>query len=330
MKNIAIIGAGLAGLTAANVLKDLAHVTLFEKSRGTGGRMATRRNEAYHFDHGAQFFKAKTSAFINFLSPMIEKNIIKRWDARFIEFDGNKITKQQIWSDKPAHYVGSPHMNAVGKYLAQDLNISLNTRIQTMAKENHQWRLIDDKGNEQGAYDWVISAVPAPQALDILPPQTSFYQDLTSVNMKACFSLMLGFNDPLPVSFDAALVRGMDISWISVNSTKPERPPNFTLLVHSTNKWAQTHIDDDPLDVIDYLCQQASKVIGLDVKEAEHKAIHGWRYANIEKQAGNAYLIDMDNKLGTCGDWLIQGRVEAAFTSGYTIAHKIREAIEDA
>ncbi|MFZ9092741.1 MAG: NAD(P)-binding protein [Planctomycetaceae bacterium] len=42
MKSVAIIGAGLSGLTLANRLQNRAEVTVFEKSGGFGGRMATR------------------------------------------------------------------------------------------------------------------------------------------------------------------------------------------------------------------------------------------------------------------------------------------------
>ena len=57
---IAIIGAGIAGLTTAKMLRDIAEVTVYEKSRGAGGRICTRYTDSFDFDHGAQFFIAKT------------------------------------------------------------------------------------------------------------------------------------------------------------------------------------------------------------------------------------------------------------------------------
>ena len=97
MINIAIIGAGLAGLTAANILKNNANITLFEKSRGVGGRIATRRSEPYFFDHGAQFFKARSAEFKDFINPMIKQGIIQTWNARFVEFENRKITTRRNW-----------------------------------------------------------------------------------------------------------------------------------------------------------------------------------------------------------------------------------------
>lgn len=54
---VAVVGAGIAGITAARTLAQAGwQVTVFEKSRGAGGRMATRRTAFGGFDHGAQFF----------------------------------------------------------------------------------------------------------------------------------------------------------------------------------------------------------------------------------------------------------------------------------
>ena len=145
MVNIAIIGGGISGLTVANILRDYANVTIFEKARGVGGRMSTRRTEHFNFDHGAQFFTAKTKEFQSFLDPIIKQDIVQIWNARFVEFEQQNIVHERIWDESYPHYVGVPGMNAIAKYLAQDLDISLNTRIATI-KEMNAWHLIDDQG----------------------------------------------------------------------------------------------------------------------------------------------------------------------------------------
>ena len=101
MTRVAVIGAGLAGLVCARSLQDKAEVQVFEKSRGYGGRMATRRHAGHRFDHGAQFFTAKSKTFQDFLRPLIEKGVIERWNARFVEIQGNRITARRHWSDEP-------------------------------------------------------------------------------------------------------------------------------------------------------------------------------------------------------------------------------------
>ena len=108
---IAIIGAGIAGLTTAKMLRDIAEVTVYEKSRGAGGRICTRYTDSFDFDHGAQFFIAKTSQFKEFLNPLIQSSVVKSWNARFVEIKKNQIINQRQWNDDFPHYVGAPTMS---------------------------------------------------------------------------------------------------------------------------------------------------------------------------------------------------------------------------
>ena len=55
LPRLVVVGAGLAGLTAAQALTDAFDVIVLDKGRGFGGRMATRRIGDATFDHGAQF-----------------------------------------------------------------------------------------------------------------------------------------------------------------------------------------------------------------------------------------------------------------------------------
>lgn len=356
---IAIIGAGLSGLTLAHRLKDFAELTLFEKSRGFGGRMAARRYKKFQFDHGVQFFQAKDKSFQSFLKPMIEKKIVQTWKGFFVEFEGNKKISQRVWRDEPAHYVGAPGMNAIGKYLAQSLpesvKIKLNTKVKTISKENlssldshsqredkfqnHQkidsknqmsktkWNLLDEKDQTLGFFDWVIATAPPEQTFVIMPKSFKYYSLLSSIRMKACFSLMLGFKNALPLEFQSALVKGCDISWISVNNSKPKRENSFCLLVHSTNDWADIHLETDPEKAIQHLSQETSFVLGYDVSKADHQSLHRWRYANIELQKTQNW-IDENQKLAACGDWTRQGRVEAAFLSAEQTAQSLYKILK--
>ena len=90
MKQIAVIGAGIAGLAAAQRLKkpELG-ITLFEKSRGLGGRMATRRVEDLQFDHGAQYFTAKGPRFSAMVMQWGEDGHADEWfDGAFVGSPG--------------------------------------------------------------------------------------------------------------------------------------------------------------------------------------------------------------------------------------------------
>ena len=323
MTKIAIIGAGMAGLTAARFLKDYAEVTIFEKSGSVSGRMATRRSDPYSFDHGTQFFGAKTSEFKTFIAPMIKSGILKPWDARFVEIENTNIVQSRNWADSCPHYVGEPTMNTVGKFLSKNFKVNLKIRIQSIKKVGEQWCLLTENSESLGFFDWVLLAIPGAQAADILPSSIPLRENISKIKMDGCFSVMLGFLEPLPIEFDAALVRSSDISWISINSSKPGREGPFSMLAHSTNNWAVANSNIERGEALNYLCSQISHTIGHDVTKADHKGIHQWMYANTKKHGDLTHFIDQSKCIGVCGDWVIQGRVESAFTSGFKLAQDV-------
>lgn len=328
MTKIAIIGAGLSGLTAAHLLKDSCEVTIFEKSRGVGGRMSTRRAEPYFFDHGAQYFTAKTERFQAFIQPLLDQGIIEKWNARCVIIDANNAGVKESWNDDTPRYVGVPGMNNVAKFLAKDIDIQSNTRIVSLSHYD-KWQLTDEQEQKLEGFDWVISTIPSPQAAQLLPHTFAIHRDIKLTEMIPCFALMLGFEKDLPIEFDAAQISGSDLSWIAVNSHKPQRPSPFTLMVHSTAEFAEAHIDNDRQHVMQHLIEETSSIIGHDVSSADYKTLHGWRYANVaQREQLNTVFLDQDHKLAVCGDWCSGGRVEGAFTSAFNLAEKLKAHIQ--
>ncbi len=323
---IAIIGAGLSGLTAAINLDRTADITLFEKSRRPGGRICTRYVDSYNFDHGAQFFTARSAEFKEFLKPLIKSGVVDNWKARWIEVKDNRIISRQQWSDDLPRYVGVPSMSVIGKYLSKNLNIKLNTEV-SIQKSPKGWNVIDCDGEVFDHYDWVISSIPAEQSLKLLPDYFSYHDALKQKKMFGCYSLMLGFDEALDLDWDAAQLTGTDISWIAVNSSKPGRSGDYSLLVHSTNDWAEEHLDDDVDTVKEYLCSKVAEIIGQNVYSAQHVDLHRWRYANIPRQDQNTLFIDSESKLAACGDWCKKGRIEEAFRSGFELAKEMNNLI---
>ena len=116
MKNVAVIGAGITGITLANLLQKKVNLTVFEKSRGVGGRMATRRAEPYQFNHGAQYFKIENKEFKNFMQPLINNKIIKHLEANHIEILNKEVIKRTKTYNK-IYYTAESKMNSVVKYL---------------------------------------------------------------------------------------------------------------------------------------------------------------------------------------------------------------------
>lgn len=327
MKKIAIIGAGLSGLSLAQKLKTTADVTIFEKASGASGRMATRLAGEYEFDHGAQFFIAKTPEFEAFIQSLLEAKIIERWDANFVEINKQTIISGRQWNADNPHYIGAKRMNQIGKYLAKGLTLKLNTEVAPLKQQiNAKWPLQDSDGNDLGAFDWVISTAPAKQSSILLPSFFSPQKRLKATKMLGCFALMLGLENDPDLPWQAAVVKEADISWIALNSHKPGRPKATCLIAQSTNNWAATNSEMDHGHVIKHMQQELLEITGHDFSNANHTALHHWRYANIEKQQGPPYLLDKANQLAACGDWCIMGRMESAYLS----AHHLHQSLVDA
>ena len=326
MIDIAVIGAGFSGITIARQLSDFARITVFEKSRGVGGRMSTRRTDPFCFDHGAQFFRAKTDEFKSLTKELLSAGVIQRWEARHVEIKEEAIINQSVWGQTPSYYVGVPHMNTPVKFLARGLDIRLNTRVQKLQNKG-KWELFDPDDHSLGMYDWVISTAPAPQTLDLLPSTFKYVKHLSSTKMSACFSLMLGFNEARSLDFDAATLHGADVRWIAVDSSKPGRGCQFCLVVHASHPWSEEHLNDNHKDILRHLCRETSRIVGFNVETAEHQNLHRWRYAQAEQVDTNDVFVDKDMRLAACGDWCIHGRVEAAFISGLKTAYSLQTAL---
>ncbi len=326
MKRIAIIGAGLSGLVAARQFDQRHEAVVFEKSRGVGGRIATRSADDWEFDHGAQFFTARSRRFRQFLKPAIRAGRVALWNATFAEFNGSDRTALRPWESHSPHYVGAPRMNALPQFLADGIDIRLKTTVAGLTGSGGRWRLHDASGLDLGEYDWVVSTAPAAQTAALLPPDSPLAVVARERRQSGCYALMLGFDVPLALEWHAALVKNAPISWISVNSSKPGRGSSFAIVVHSRNAWADEHMESDPRAVQEALLDAASQVLGLDASSARHIDLHRWRYANIDRQPV-VRQVDPERRLAACGDWFVRGRIEGAFTSAEALVAELNQLI---
>ncbi len=320
MKKIAIIGAGLSGLTLALMLNKKADVTVFEKSRGIGGRMATRYSDHYEFDHGAQYFTAKNKAFQSFLKPYIEQDIIMDWKPNLVTFTADGIKPRA--SNHPS-YIATPRMNSLAKEMAKQLDVIGETHIEHLKRADGNWLLIDKNKKQYGSFDYVITAIPSHQVIALMPDNFAYREQITNTKMDACFSLMLGFKEKIDLNFDGAFVEESSIGWMSLNSSKALRPTGFSMMIQSHNQWAEAHVEDDKEKVHQALLKEASRLTGHDLAKADHQVLHRWLYASTSKPAGDTFFLDEENTFGCIGDWCIKGRVEAAFESGLAMVEKL-------
>ena len=327
-KRICIIGAGISGLMLARHLKGHADVVVYEKARGLGGRMSTRYAEPFCFDHGTQYFTARTEAFQSFLRPLIEAGLVAEWSGKVINLEIGKKESKGLWFEP--HFVPVPNMNSLCKKLAEGLNIKLSTEVAPLDKKSESvWILNDKEGNFLGNYHAVISTAPPAQTLKLFQTALPADSSLHHAHMQGCFTLMIGFNKPWEKQWIAANARDNPIKWISINSSKPGRNKNVTaIVVHSRNDWAEKHMDDDIQEVQRFLIQQFELLTGLSTQNADYISLHRWKYAIVEETENPSFYVDFDQMIAATSDWASASRIEDVWLNAKALSKSIIEMAE--
>ena len=327
MKNVAVIGAGITGITLANLLQKKFNLTVFEKSRGVGGRMATRRAEPYQFNHGAQYFKIENKEFKDFLQPLILNKIIKPLEANQIEILNKEVIKRTKIYNKQ-YFTAESKMNSVVKYLINNnFSIKLLCKIEKIIKENDKWFVIDSGQVSFGPYDWLIITIPPNQAKEILYSNFKFLDIIKKIKMRSCYSLMLGFDKFEEFDFGTALFLDEDIQWLSIRKIILENKEYYNLLINSSYNFAEQNINGSKDKISDHLIKQVSDILKCNLNNYKHKALHFWKYAMSEKNNNLGSLFDEDLKVIVCGDWCMNGKVEGGFLSAKNAANKLLKYI---
>ena len=327
MQNVAVIGAGITGITLANLLQKKVNLTVFEKSRGVGGRMATRRAEPYQFNHGTQYFKIENKEFKNFLQPLILNKIIKPLEANQIEILNKEVIKRTKIFNKQ-YFTAESKMNSVVKYLINNnFSIKLLCKIEKIIKENDKWFVIDSGQVSFGPYDWLIITIPPNQAKEILYSNFKFLDIIKKIKMRSCYSLMLGFDKFEEFDFDTALFLEEDVQWLSIRKIILENKEYYNLLINSSYNFAEQNINGSKYKISDHLIKQVSDILKCKLNNYEHKALHFWKYAMSEKNNSLGSLLDEDFKIIVCGDWCMNGKVEGGFLSAKDAVNKLLKYI---
>ena len=320
MKNLAIIGSGISGIVLASLLKNKYNITIFEKSRGVGGRLSTRRQEGFSFDHGAQYFTMRSKEMLNFCKPCIDSGSLVSWSPRYVEFDDNNNYIEKL--DDEIRYVGYPYMNSFLKELIDINDIKFNTEI-TAVKKNNKWDLIDQHKNCFSGFDYVVFAMPAVQAALLSPANVIFYDKIKSIKMNPCFALMLGFDEFVDMRFDAASFTNSKLSWLALNSSKPGRVRKNTIVAHSTVEYASLNLLKHYSDIIYDLSYEIDQTTDIKTDKAIFQNLHLWRYSISNLECNAKYFYDDKLNVYACGDWCYGNRVEGAFLSAYYLAEKL-------
>jgi len=326
--SIAIIGAGIAGITLARAISPAADVTIFEKSRGIGGRIANRRREGFAFDHGAQYFTARSPAFKATSQQAVSEGYAAIWPKAVHTLNADGL----VADTRPPEprYIGVPGMSALANGLAEGLDIRKEVTVAAIVDADAGWALSDNEGQDLGRFDLVVSTAPAPQTIRLMPEAFTGHAALKTVQMSGCFTLMIGIDGLLDRGFEAARIEDPVLSWIAVEASKPGRSDKTALTIHSRNDWAEANLERDRGEVQADMLQSLKRLLGLDLSTAVWIDLHRWRYANVEKPAGQPFLLDEALGLGACGDWCLGNRVEAAAESATALSERLMPRLQGA
>lgn len=301
-RSVAILGAGMAGAAAARRLAEAGlRVQVFDKGRGVGGRMATRRSGAAQFDHGAQFMRAHGHAFAIRLEDWVRRGVAAPWAGS-------------------GRHVGQPSMTAPVRDLLAGLAVMSTTTITRILRRESEWHIEDATGAVYGPFGAVAITFPAPQALTLLETSGFALPGIALARYAPCWSLMLAVEaataEPLMEP------REDPIGLIACDSSKPGRPDGIRLTIHATPDWSRQHLEDPRETVVSALVQATAERLGTTLRPTVAEA-HRWRYAQVEVALGVPSLYDPALRLGAAGDWCIGARIEAAHDSGLHLAEAI-------
>lgn len=333
-QSVAIIGAGIAGLACAALLaRHGCEVTIFDKGRRPGGRVATRRAGGAMFDHGAQFATARNPGFTGLVQGLLARDKVAPWPA------ASRVPDTS--------WVGLPGMSALPGTIASDL-VSSGVIFET---EQHVAWLHDDNslrhmpasearpgttsdtgGRRTMPFDAVLLAIPAPQAAPLLATRGHKFVDrIGHVVLAPCWAVMTSFTDRI-VGPDVVRPTKGPLAWIARNSARP-RQAGFDQsaevmnisddwVLHATSVWTRAHLEDDAGSVADALLEAFRHELGGESAPSFISA-HRWRYALVEVSLGAPCLWDGETGIGVCGDWCTGPRIEAAFESGEALARSV-------
>lgn len=322
--SVAVVGAGIAGLVCASHLTEADFVVkVYDKGRGSGGRMSTRRTEHFQFDYGAQYFTCRDPQFALFIDRLIDLGVVAKWEGRIYSYENGSLTDLE---GDITRYVGVPGMNAVTRYLANGCNVSYDTLVERIEREAEEWLLFDSEGRMLGNYGALVLAIPAPQAQQLLEPLPELVTKVREAEMAPCWAVMLGFSERLEINFDGLFINGSSLSWAARNSSKYGREGEAWVL-HATAEWSAEHIEGEPLAITEALSREFQRITGIEDFSPIYSAAHRWRYALPVRTLNEVSVFYLNYGVGICGDWCAAPRVEGAFLSGLDLAKTMIAAL---
>lgn len=320
-QGIAVIGAGLAGLSAARILTDAGlPVTLFDSQPRPGGRLGPEGPA----DMAAQYFTARHPAFRQATREWQNRGWIAEWSPRLYLHDQEYGLRPS--PDDIQRMVAVPSMASLALQLGQGIAFRQCTVERLRRTTEGDWLVHASDGTTHGPFDALTLALPADVAAPLLEVAPPLQQDVSRVHLRPCWSVALTFAQPLQTQVEACFVRDGPLDWLARNSSKPARGEGEVWVVQSTSSWAERHADSSAQEVIAELSQAMAEVLGQPLPEPGASQAQFWPQARPAEQLKWGALAAPRLNLYVCGDWCLGGRIENAWLSGRQAARALLDS----
>lgn len=315
---VAVVGAGVSGAFCARILSDHGiDVQVFDKGRGAGGRLSTRRFDTLRFDHGAIAMGQVSPSIQRYIDAWMHAGVLSRWDAPAIRVQPDGTTDVR----RETQLVATPGMSHLVKYLLRDLPVRFSTRVVALNKQDNGKTDLRFEDGTCRDFDAVVIAIPAPQAADLLRAERPHLATaLDAVTYEPAWVGMFGLTADLDKRWGmSTLERDPVIQHIVRNQSKPGRPEPEQLVVHCTPEWSRANLERDRESVEKDIWTALSAL--LPVSDPIYSAAHRWRYSQVVEPVGTPCM--WEDRLGVCGDCMTGGGISGALTSGSAMAGRI-------
>ncbi len=303
MPSTLIVGAGMAGLTAARALAaEGIDVLVVDKGRAVGGRMATRRIGDAAFDHGAQHVSVRTDAFADEMQRLVDDGVTRVW----LRTPSVAHPERGV----EARYAGVGGMRRIPEALAAGLAVKTGTPVDRL---------------EFAATDAIVLTPPAPQTMGILAANGLAVPDeLVAIEYDATLAVMATLDEPADLPDGHVAPASGPVAWMADNQHKGvSAVPSLT--IHSTAEFAAAHIDRDPEAWTKALLEAARPHHAGGVTDA---VSHRWRFSQPHSTLGcGAMTVGAPIPVVLAGEVFAGARVEGAHISGLAAAEMVLDLL---
>ena len=357
---VCIVGAGLAGLAAAHALAEAGiAAVVVDKSRGPGGRAATRWRDApgpsgktfrWRMDHGAQVFSPDPGSPGDRLARAVvpPKDIVEIAAPTVPFSDDGTLRPDDTRPDAAPRLAFRSGYTALGRAIAGTLprlNLRLETTVTRLEKAGDAWTVVAaTPGGDLrlGPFRAVLVTPPAPQAAALVAASTfdpaardAVAGALAGATYRSQFTVILAFDTPVALPHDAYALVNVDdaetrtphaVAWLADEAQKPRRAPRGAglLIAQMSDAWTQAHYDDDRLDMVALATREIEALAG-PLPAPVWTDSQRWRYS-LPDTAVDADALASAEALGlfAAGDAVAgKGRAHLALESGLDAAARI-------